>query len=137
MAYCTIKDIYNYVDQVNATAMTDDFAQGNLNQPIIDSICALASSKVDALVSSIYSVPFQSPIPSKIYNAAVVFAVEMLYARRLTPSEKNPMKNEADMLRKELMDINRGLLSLDYQATRAFTPVIIRGKYNRCDANIY
>jgi phage gp36-like protein len=135
--YITINDLYNYLDQIQVVACSDDFATGAVNMDIINSIMQMACDKADSLVSSIYDVPFTGPIPVKIRTASAIFAVEMLLQRRLTPDEKNYMKPQADMLRKELMDINRGLLSLDYQATRAFTPVIVRGHYNRADANVF
>ena len=131
MAYCTINDLYNYVDQSQITAMSDDLGTGNVNMSIINAICQTASDKVDGLVSAIYQVPFAAPVPVKIKQASIIFAVELLWARRLSVAEKNPAKPEADMLRQELMDINRGLLSLDYASKRAFTPIVVGFNYNQ------
>src|ERR1035437_257373 len=138
MAYITINDLYNYLDQIQVVACSDDFASGTVNMTIINSIMQMACDKADSLVSSIYDVPFTNvPIPVKIRTASAIFAVEMLLQRRLAPDEKNYMKPKADMLRKELMDINRGLLSLDYQATRAFTPIIADARYSRANTNMF
>lgn len=136
MAYIAQSDITNVIDQVNLTAMLSDFATGVADQTLLANICQLASDKADALVSSIYTVPFANPVPVKIYTAAVVFACEMLYQRRLTPGEKNPMKDEADHWRSVLMDVNKGLLSLDYQSHRAFTPIVTSTRYNRANTSI-
>ena len=137
MAYITINDLYNKIDQVNLTAMTDDFATGQVNTTIVNNILQLASDNVDALVSSTYSVPFTGTIPKKIRMAAIVFACEMLYQRRLIPTEHNPMTSEADHWRSELMLINKGLLSLDYASTRAFTPIVHKQVHNRADTNFF
>lgn len=137
MAYITQADITNVIDAVNLTAMLDDYATGQINQTVLTNILQLASDKADALVSSIYVVPFPPPVPVKIRTAAIIFAAEMLYQRRLTPEQRNPMSDQADHWRKELMDINRGLLSLDYESTRAFTPIVSSAKYNRANTNIY
>jgi len=137
MAYIQQADLANYIDNINLVASTDDYGTGVVNTTVLNNILQMASSKVDALVSSIYQTPFNPPVPVKIYTAAVVFAVEMLYSRRLTTDQSNPMTPQANHWRQELMDINRGLLSLDYQSTRAFTPVVSATKYNRCNTNIF
>jgi hypothetical protein len=136
--YITINDLYNYLDQVQVSACSDDYGTGVAQMSIINSIMQLACDKADSLVSAVYEVPFTTqPIPVKIRTASAVFAVEMLLQRRLAPNEHNNLTPQADLLRKELMDINRGLLSLDYQSKRAFTPVVIGSRYNRADSNIF
>jgi phage gp36-like protein len=138
MAYITQDDLANYIDSVNLISMTDDWGTGAVNTTILNNILEQASDSADALVSSIYSVPFVNvPIPIKVKTASAIFAVEMLYQRRLTPSERNPMKTEADYWRDTLLKVNLGQLSLDYKSTRAFTPIIVRGKYGRADTNIF
>lgn len=137
MAYCGQSDLLNYVDSVQLGAFTDDYSQGTLNTAILNSICQLASNQADSLVSSVYQVPFVGTIPIKIYTASVVFAVEMLYARRLTPGQVNPMTEVANHWRKTLMDVNRGLLSLDYQVQRSFTPVAINTSISRVNSSIF
>ena len=138
MAYITQDDLANYIDSVNLISMTDDWGTGAVNTTILNNILEQASDSADALVSSIYSVPFVNvPIPIKVKTASAIFAVEMLYQRRLTPSERNPMKTEADYWRDTLLKVNLGQLSLDYLANRSFTPIIVRGHYNRADTNVF
>ena len=121
MAYIQQQDLANYIDSVNLIAMTDDWSTGAVNTTVLNNILQASSDAADALVSSIYSVPFVNvPIPIKVKKAAEIFAVEMLYQRRLTPSEKNPMKTEADYWRDTLLKVNLGQLSLDYLANMEF-----------------
>lgn len=135
--YCQYSDLLNYIDAVNLAAMTNDY-DGNqpVNMTVLNSVCAIASRKADALVSSIYQVPF-NPVPVKIYTAAVIFSCELLYARRLTPEEKNPFKSEGDYWRHELMQINAGQLSLDEQFSRGFTPIVSVISKTRVDTNFF
>jgi len=137
MAYITINDLYNYIDKVNLQAFSDDYSIGQIDMTIINNICQLASDKSDALVSSIYTVPFQGTIPVKIRTSAIIFACEMLYARRITPEEKNPFKAEAEHWRQELMLINSGQLSLDAANRRVFTPIVSSLTRTRVDTNTF
>lgn len=140
MAYITINDIYNRIDQVNVQAMLADYGVNTSNDNssiILTNILQAASDQCDALVSSVYNTPFNGPVPVKIYQAAIVFACEMLYQRRLTPAEKNPMTPQADHWRDTLIKINSGELSLDANFVREVPPVISKTHYNRANTNIY
>jgi len=136
MSYITIADLTNKIDSINLQSMFDDFAQGTLNSTILNNILQLASDTADSLVSSIYKVPFATP-PGKIKIAALAFACEMCYARRLTPIEENPFRNEAEYWRKQLMMVNSGELSLDESFNRGFVPVAFNISINRVDTNMY
>jgi phage gp36-like protein len=138
MAYITATDIENKIDQVNLNQMVDDYRQGNgLNSTQLANICQLASNAADALVASIYPTPFASPPPNKIYVAAIAFACEMLYQRRLVPDEKNPFKAEAEMHRDLLIKIGAGQLPLDESFTRGFKPLVISVSRNRLNTNMF
>jgi len=137
MPYITITDITNVIDAVNLQAMVDDYNIGTLQSVTLNNICQLASDTADSLVSSIYAVPFSGNPPKKIKNAAIIFAAEMLYQRRLVPDEKNPFKSQADYWRKELMLVNSGQLPLDATIQRVFTPVVFTATKNRVDTNNY
>lgn len=141
MAYITITDLQNVIDANNLALMTADFGQvgGNINTPstTLSNILQLASDKADALVSSIYTVPFTTTIPVKIRTAAIVFAAEMLYARRLTPMERNPFTDEANHWRNELIKINNGDIPLDGAVRRSFTPIVHSTYKSRVNTNFF
>lgn len=134
--YIQQTDLANYIDNVQIIAFTDDFATGILNTTVLNNVMQMASDQCDALVSSIYSVPFATP-PAKIKQAAIIFACEALYFRRLTPVESNPMKEQADYWRKQLMLVNAGQLSLDESFNRGFSPVGFSVTRTRADAGIF
>lgn len=137
IAYCNQSDVTNLIDAVNLAAMTDDYAQGALNTTVLTNVILMASNACDALVSSIYAVPFTSNVPAKIKDASIIFTCEALYARRLTPDEKNPFKSRADYWRKELMLINAGELSLDESFNRGFVPIAYVSTPSRVNTNFY
>lgn len=135
--YCTYDDLVVLVDAVNLAAMSNDY-DGNLpvNMTVINNICAQASNKVDALISSIYT-PFSGYIPSKVKEASIIFSLEILYARRLTPDEKNPFKEQSRTWLDLLTKINAGELDLDAQTKRVVKPVIFSATISRLNSNIY
>lgn len=138
VSYCGFNDLLNYIDQNNLIAMSNDFPGANgVNNNVINSVCGIASRNVDALVSSVYQVPFNLPYPVKVYTAATVFAVELLYNRRMVNGDKNPMKAQGDYWRNELIKINEGELSLDFQSQRSVPPIIATIRKTRLDASIY
>ena len=139
MAYISITDLTNVIDINNLQAMTDDYAQGQsiFQSTTLTNICQLASNMADAYVASIYPTPFGYPYPKKIYTAAVIFAAEMLYQRRLTPEEKNPFKSQADEWRKQLTSIGAGEIPLDESSRRGFQPVVAHTNRSKIDTNFF
>lgn len=136
--YCFYADLVNGIDQINLAAMTQDFGStdNTVNYTILNNICQMASNQCDALVSSIYS-PFGSNPPAKIKQAAIIFSMELLYARRLTPDEKNSWKSQADYWRETLTLINGGKLDLDESFQRGVQPVIYKSYPSRNNSNIF
>lgn len=137
MAYIGYNDLLNYIDAQNLSAMTNDY-DGNapINMNIISSICQIASDEADAGVSAIYSVPFSTP-PPKIRMAAIYFALEKLYQRRLTPQEVNPFTELAKQWRDTLKMINNGQMPLDDAYRRALQPIVAYTYPTRVNAPTY
>jgi hypothetical protein len=141
MAYISQSDLTNYIDAVNLSGMLDDYALGpdntTFSSTILGNILQLSSDKTDALVSSIYSTPFQTPVPVKIRTASAIFACEMLYQRRLVSPEQNPFTEQANYWRKTLMLVNSGELSLDANVRREFAPILINQYCSRVNTNFF
>ena len=137
--YCSYSDINNLMDGPNMGAATNDYdSSAPLNVPMINNIILMASNQCDALVSSIYAVPFPiTNIPVKIKEACIIFTCEALYARRLTPSDTNPFKERAEYWRKELMKVNSGELSLDAAFRRNVPPIVVSKFCSRFNDNFY
>lgn len=134
--YCSQSDILNYIDTTQLVGLTDDFNSGQVNSTILNNIITMASNKADALISSIYT-PFGNNPPAKIKEASIVFSCYALWARRLTPEEKNQFKEQKEFWEQTLTKINSGELALDAQFGRAFPPVIANIQHNRVNAPIF
>lgn len=137
--YCQYSDLVVLVDAPNLSAMSNDY-DGNapVNMNVINAICQQASNKVDSLISSIYTPFINTPVPSKVKEASIIFALEILWARRLIPGEHNPWREQSKMWMDLLTKINAGELDLDAQFLRAFKPVIFSATPSRIAfSNIY
>lgn len=120
--YCTAQDIQAYISNSEIVGFTDDDRDHVADGGLLDSIIATASNKVDALLSSVYQTPL-NPIPAKAKDAAIVFSCFALYARRLTPDEKNPFKSQQDYWLNILNQIGSGQLPLDANIPKLVPPV--------------
>lgn len=121
--------------------MFEDYGQSSMDSDAnttLNNLLQFASDNADAFVSSTFVTPFSNPVPKKIKSAALYFAAEMCYQRRLSPDEKNPFKELADYWRKELMLINAGQLSLEQAVVKIVPPVLATVTKSRInDSNIY
>jgi len=122
MAYCTRNDILTKISNSDLDRFTDDNGDGIADPGVLDLIIGIASNASDAYVASIYATPFTTYIPSKIKDATIIFACEMLYQRRLAPEEKNIFKPQADLWREILKTIGTGQVPLDANVSRLVTP---------------
>lgn len=127
MAYTSQAIITSYLNGRDIIPFLDDDSDGQADTGLLDEIIATCSMECDGYVASIYPTPFASPAPAAIQSAAAVFVCEALYARRLTPDEKNPFKARADMWRKTLQKVGEDGSGLDYKLDRAFEPGAVVG----------
>jgi hypothetical protein len=107
------------------------------NMTILNQIITNASQQCDALVASIYNVPFTGYVPQKIYTASIFFTLYALQSRRKIPDEKNQFKADADYWRVTLIDIGKGNQPLDANIKRAFTPIVSQVSHTRINTNIF
>ena len=122
MPYITRNDILTKISNSDLDQFTDDNGDGVADQGVLDLVISIASNAADVYVASIYQTPFTGYIPSKIKDAALIFAVEMMYQRRLAPEEKNIFKPQADLWREVLRTIGTGQVPLDANVPRLVTP---------------
>lgn len=120
-AYTDQATIETQISPQDLIAALDDSNQGTLDVAILNRIIAAASNEVDGYLSGLYTVPF-NPIPSQVSTAALYFACEAIYRRRLAAKELNIFTYEAKYWREFLKGIAEGELSLDQSVSRAFAP---------------
>lgn len=121
MAYIVSSDLDAYISANDLIPFADDSGAGNADTAKLASIIATAQLQVDGRLASIYTVPIV-PTPPLCKIATVIFTCEALYARRLTPGDKNPFKDQADQMRHKLDAIGSGDAPLDSSITRSFAP---------------
>lgn len=119
MAYTTQTDIETTIPAPHLVDALDDDRDGVADASQLDRCITVASNAVDAFLSGIYPVPFDTPPPA-VKEAAFVFTCEMIYGRRR--AEPNPWKERADFWRTRLADIGAGNVPLDANEERDFDP---------------
>ena len=120
--YITRDDVLTLISNSELDQFTNDSSDGSDTASTLTIVITDCSNQVDAYLAAIYTTPFTAPYPAKAKEACLVFTCEALYARRLTPDEKNPFKTRADMWRRLLESIGSGEQPLDVSIPRAFQP---------------
>lgn len=102
----------------------DDTNSGQLNTILLAQIIADVSNDIDAQLGGIYGYPLpQVPV---VTSAALVFACEKIYQRRLATDETNIFHSEAKMWREELQAISKREKNLDASIPAAFPPGVVQ-----------
>lgn len=98
-----------FTDAFLAQAL-DDNMDGVEDAGLLDSILDSASIEVDGILGTAFTTPFEPPYPPVVVSAALVFACDLLYARRMGKSGKadNPWAARAEAMRQRLADIVAG-----------------------------
>ena len=135
MAYLTATDLAVAIPAPFLNDACDDDRDGLADPGLLDQILEQASLAVDAYLGSLYAVPI-TPAPPSVKEAALVFACELVYARRLAPDDKSPWTERAKTWRQRLEKIGNKELPLDAATLRAFTPGAIIGEPLVVDASL-
>jgi len=114
MPYITASDIEARFTDAFLDQALDDDTDGVRDTGLLESVLTAASDDVDGILGAAYTVPFSSPYPAAAKGAALAFACELLYARRMGKSSKdvNPWTARADDWRRRLEDIVLGKVPL-------------------------
>lgn len=82
MAYSTLNDILERIDEAAVIELTDDASAGLVDQTKIDGAIARADKEIDAWCGGRYAVPFVT-VPAIITELSADMAVYFLYVRRV------------------------------------------------------
>jgi len=98
MAYCTIDDILEELDEQTLIELTDDLVEptGAVNAQNVLSAIERADSIIDGFVSSRYSVPLDSPTQT-VKELSVDLAIYTLFTRRMIPLKQRHERYMAAM----------------------------------------
>ena len=86
MAYCTLEDILDQIDEQDLIQLTDDGNAGIVDQGAVDKALADADGEIDGYVGSRHTVPL-NPVPPIINKNSVDIAIYNLYSRRQGPPD--------------------------------------------------
>lgn len=81
MAYCTLDDIKDQIDEARLIQLTDDENVGAVNTSRVEKAIADADEEINGYVGSRHAVPL-SPVPAILRKLSVDIAIYNLYARR-------------------------------------------------------
>ncbi len=111
MAYVTTAELQALLPDEYRDAAVDDAGTGPVTG-LLDEVAAAASRECDGLIEARFATPVTaSPIPSKLRQAALWIALEMLFTRRgATPPER--VAKAADGWRDVLRAVGKGETAL-------------------------
>jgi len=112
MAYITQADMVAVVPADILTVAIDDENLGIESDGVWDIIEAAAARRVDGILAARYPVPFSSPYPDLVKDAAIVFAATMLYLRKGYAKDANPWTAEAEAMQQRLQKVADGDIDL-------------------------
>jgi hypothetical protein len=111
MPYVALTDLYGKIPQPFLVQALDDDQSGVANQATFDLIASQVALDIEARLGQRYATPFVAsegqPIPQIVLHAALIFACEGVYARRV-PIDQNPWTGMANSLRAKLDRIGNG-----------------------------
>jgi len=81
MAYCTVTDIQDQIEESQLIQLTDDEGAGEVAESRVLKAIADADEEINGYVGSRYPVPL-SPVPPVVRKLSVDIALYNLYARR-------------------------------------------------------
>ena len=81
MAYATLTELLQRLDEQNVILLTDDTMAAAINTDAVDRAFADADTEIDSYISARYAVPV-SPVPALLQRLSLDLAIEGLYTRR-------------------------------------------------------
>ena len=116
MPYVALDDLRGKIPQTFLVQALDDDRDGEVDAGLWELIQSQADQAVDSRLGQRYPVPFDDP-PAIVSEAALIFACEAIYARRVGP-EQNPWMGMGNAMRSRLERIGSGDESLTPEIAR-------------------
>ena len=117
MAYVTESEMVAVVPEDVLTVAVDDDGTGIAKEGVWDIVATAAGRRVDAILAARYDVPFSSPYPDLVKDAALTFAAELLYLRKGIAGDANPWSKKAAEVLAHLQKVAKGEMDMDIAST--------------------
>lgn len=124
--YITRAAILSEIPLLHLVEALDDDGDGLEDPNAFERVEFSAETEIDGILGQRYQVPFVTPYPAIVTNAARVIVLEKLYQRRGIPSDKNPWTKQASDVRTQLKGIALGkepLTPESKKVNRAVDPI--------------
>lgn len=95
MAYCTLTDILDQIEEADVIRLTDDENLGAVSEPRVSKAIADADAEINGYCGQRYRVPFD-PVPDLVRKFAVDIAIYNLFGRRdVAPEDRRNRYKDA------------------------------------------
>jgi phage gp36-like protein len=121
MAYVTRAEVQAKIPPPILIDALDDNGDGSEDAGIFDQLVANAATSVESYLAGLYTVPFTEPAPPKVRAAALIFCLELLYARRQVEMPKG-LQTELDFWREHLAKVANREIPFEALMDKAFVP---------------
>lgn len=111
MAYCTLADIGEQIDERELIALADDTGGGEVVLSVVDRAIADADADIDAAIGSRYPLPL-SAVPALLRSIAVDLSIYWLFSRRSVTGMPEIRQRRRDIAAKKLEQLASGALIL-------------------------
>jgi phage gp36-like protein len=109
MAYCTLADIKNKLEEEIIIQLTDEHGLGVIDTGKVNSAILSADAEIDGLVGTRYQVPV-SPVPEILRKYSVDISIYNLFSlKRTTPEDVRTRYKDAVAF---LTNVSKGVASL-------------------------
>lgn len=106
MPYITIESIKSRIPNSTLIEALDDDGDGVIDVDVVAALLIDTDDSVNAILGQRFSVPFPSPVPAVVIDAARTFCLELVYLRRgYHTDEENPWALKARRMREKLTKI--------------------------------
>ena len=120
MAYCTVDDIRDNLDEATLIELTDDENRGDaveLDDP--EDVCISriqqqidkGAAEIDGYLRALYNLPLET-VPDRLKDINIDLAIYNLYKRRMRSDMPDSITNDYKMRVKELENIQKGRIGL-------------------------
>ena len=113
MAYITLGDIKDMLQESEIVMLTDDEDLGNVNTDRVDKAIEQADSEVNGYLAVRYSVPLGAPVPGIVQKLSTDIAIHNLFSRGTADTIPEVRRERYLDAVKTLEKISKGTLALD------------------------
>lgn len=126
MVYCTIEDMGKLIVSNKLAQLSNEETPTITNQEYVESLITDMSADIDNYLRSSYPLPLTSAPPILKRICKVLVKIQ-LYRGKPKAADQEELRKEEESVRRELVDIQKGIIKLDIAGFVPETPKL--GRY--------